>query len=79
MTDEQPSVQAKMKALQAANRQLIAAEKRATRSRAMYAVAESNLVTARLAVRRMLEALQPELPATGELPPAISSDDCVRR
>jgi hypothetical protein len=56
-----------MKALQAANRQLLSAEKRAGRARARAAEAEVELVRARLGVRRMLEALQPELPDAGAL------------
>jgi len=79
MSDEQPSVQAKMKMLQAANRGLIRAEKRHTEAAKVMVQRGVELGDARRALRLALESLQPELPAVGELPPAISSDDCVRR
>ena len=68
MTDDRPSVQVQMQALRNATQLLVRAEKNAKSARAVLARREEELSNARRTVKRVLEAMQPDLPSSGELP-----------
>ena len=78
MADTLPPIAERMKALQAANRRLIAAEKKLKRASVRYTEAVGECTEARRNVKRVLESMQPDLEYGGELPPATVGDDASR-
>jgi hypothetical protein len=65
MTDEQPTPQAKLKALDTANRRLLRAMRGEERAARKYETATAELREAKRAVKLLIEALQPPLFPSG--------------